>query len=331
MYDVDHVHYTHQLGDVLKARGCTTVHDLFGVNSDSGAATKTQASALLAPAALAAIGAAVESQTLHPILAECRVQKTPLEIEHVRRACLLSSMAHVYVMRHARPGMAERQLEALFQGYTRFHGGCRHMSYTCICGSGPNGAILHYGHAGAPNADSLHAGAMMVMDMGAEFHGYATDITCSYPNNGEFTADQRAIYNAVLAATRAVESALKPGAWWPDLHQLAERTLLRELAASTGLVRPASDAADAPSAAVPAVALTDADIEAMMAVHLGAVFMPHGLGHFLGLNVHDVGGFLEGAQRQKGPGIEYLRTARYLKEGMLLTVEPGCYFNDPVC
>ena len=68
-----------------------------------------------------------------------------------------------------------------------------------------------------------------------------------------------------------------------------------------------------------------------MAVHLGAVFMPHGLGHFLGLNVHDVGGFLEGAQRQKGPGIEYLRTARYLKEGMLLTVEPGCYFNDPVC
>jgi Xaa-Pro dipeptidase len=225
------------------------------------------------------------------LLAECRVAKTDLELQHLCRACLLSSMAHVYVMRHARPGLAERQLEALFQGYARFHGGCRHMSYTCICGSGPNGAILHYGHAGAPNDQVSLPGAMMVLDMGGEYAGYATDITCSYPNTGRFSADQRAIYQAVLAATLAVEGAMRPGVWWPDMHQLAERTLLTHLAA-LGLVRGA--------------------VDDMMAVHLGAVFMPHGLGHFLGLNVHDVGGFLDGAQRQKGPGIEYLRTARYV-------------------
>jgi Xaa-Pro dipeptidase len=158
---------------------------------------------------------------------------------------------------------------------------------------------------------------MMVLDMGAEYAGYATDITCSYPNLATFSADQRAVYEAVLDATRAVEAGMKPGVWWPDMHQLAERIILRHLGV-IGLVRGTEST------------LTDADLDAMMAVHLGAVFMPHGLGHFLGLNVHDVGGFLDGAQRQKGPGIEYLRTARYLKEGMMLTVEPGCYFNDPL-
>jgi hypothetical protein len=96
------------------------------------------------------------------------------------------------------------------------------MSYTCICGSGPNGAILHYGHAGAPNDQVFAAG--MVLDMGGKYAGYATDITCSYPNTGRFIADQHAIYQAV--ATLAVDGAMRPGVWWPDMHQLAERTFL---------------------------------------------------------------------------------------------------------
>lgn len=88
-------------------------------------------------------------QLLHPVLTELRVHKTPLEIAHLRRACVMSAKAHVYVMRHIKPGMSELQCEMLYKAWAGYFGAARHMAYTCICGTGPNGAILHYGHAGA--------------------------------------------------------------------------------------------------------------------------------------------------------------------------------------
>ena len=306
-FKVDEVRYTHELSNFLKEYA--VVYTLDGLNTDSKVKTVTNAAILAKEQLDACPSLKVDQKSLYPIIAEARVLKTPLEIEHMRRACLLSSMAHVYVMRHCRPGLVERQLEGLFQAFSRIGGGCRHMSYTCICGTGSNGAILHYGHAGAPNDRILQDGDMMVLDMGAEFSGYATDITLSYPANGIFTDRQIIIYNAVLDAQKSVESLMKPGVWWPDMHRLAERIILTHLRAY-GLLK--------------------GDIEDMLAHHVGAVFMPHGLGHLLGLNTHDVGGFLDGAERLSGPGIEYLRTTRYLKAGMVLTVEPGCYFNDPL-
>uniref|UniRef100_A0AC11E9Y0 Peptidase D n=1 Tax=Ovis aries TaxID=9940 RepID=A0AC11E9Y0_SHEEP len=198
-------------------------------------------------------------------------------------------------------------MESLFEHYCYSRGGMRHSSYTCICGSGENSAVLHYGHAGAPNDKTIQDGDMCVFDMGGEYYCFASDITCSFPANGKFTPDQKAIYEAVLRSCRAVMSAMKPGVWWPDMHRLADRIHLEELAR---------------------IGLLTGSVDAMVQVHLGAVFMPHGLGHFLGLDVHDVGGYPEGVDRIDEPGLRRLRTARHLEPRMVLTVEPGIYFID---
>uniref|UniRef100_A0A670K7V8 Xaa-Pro dipeptidase n=1 Tax=Podarcis muralis TaxID=64176 RepID=A0A670K7V8_PODMU len=197
--------------------------------------------------------------------------------------------------------------ECLFQHYCYKRGGMRHTSYTCICGSGHNSSVLHYGHAGAPNEKTIEDGDLCLFDMGGEYYCYGSDITCTFPANGKFTPDQRAIYEAVLKSNRAVLSAVKPGVSWPDMHRLADRIHLEELT-KIGILR--------------------GNVDDMVKVHLGALFMPHGLGHLLGIDVHDVGGYPEGVERIDLPGLRSLRTARLLVQGMVLTVEPGIYFID---
>ena len=107
--------------------------------------------------------------------------------------------------------------------------GCRHVSYTCICGSGRSGAVLHYGHAGAPNDQLVKSDHMVLFDMGAEYFCFCSDITCSYPVTGKFTEKQKIIYNAVWRATKAVLAAAKPGVSWLDMHKLANREMLTSL------------------------------------------------------------------------------------------------------
>jgi Xaa-Pro dipeptidase len=126
------------------------------------------------------------TKTLFEAIAEARVFKTQAEIELMRYTNWVSSMAHVEVMRYVEIGMMEYQLESLFQHYTYTHGGCRLMSYTCICACGPNPAILHYGHSGRPNDRLLKDGDMALLDMGAEYHCYASDITCRYVRRPEY-------------------------------------------------------------------------------------------------------------------------------------------------
>lgn len=165
---------------------------------------------------------------------------------------------------------------------------------------------LHYGHAAAPNDKMINNGEMCLFDMGANYSGYAADITCSFPANGKFTPDQKTIYNVVLAAVRAVLKEARDGVCWLAMHKLANRTML--------------------------AALIEADIlkgsvDDMMSAGLNYIFQPHGLGHLLGLDVHDVGGYLpEQPPRPTDPGCQALRFARTLKAGMYVTVEPGCYF-----
>lgn len=147
--------------------------------------------------------------------------------------------------------------------------------------------------------------------MGANYFGYAADITCTFPVSGKFTPDQKLIYEAVLKANLAVAAAAKPGVRWPDMHVLAVKTMLTALKEG-GLLR--------------------GDVDEMIEAGLGATFQPHGLGHLIGLDVHDVGGYLKGnPDRPEAPkGAEKLRTARVLEERMVLTIEPGCYFIDTV-
>uniref|UniRef100_A0A8C7WGG2 Xaa-Pro dipeptidase n=1 Tax=Oncorhynchus mykiss TaxID=8022 RepID=A0A8C7WGG2_ONCMY len=247
----------------------------------------------------------VNNTLLHPVIVECRLTKTDMELEVLRYTNRISSEAHKEIMKHVRPGQKEYEMESLFQHYCYSHGGMRHTSYTCICGTGNNGSVLHYGHAGAPNDKTIDDGDMCLFDMGGEYYCYSSDITCSFPANGKFSPDQKAIYEAVLKSSRAVMAAIKPEVKWTEMHRLADRVHLEELV-KIGILR--------------------GSVEDMLKVHMGSVFMPHGLGHLLGIDVHDVGGYPEGIERVNEPGLKSLRMGRLVQERMVLTVEPGIYF-----
>lgn len=259
----------------------------------------------------AALSAFENHSILFPILADCRVIKSEAECLLVQHATEVSSFAHVYVMRNIQSGMMEYQAESLFRHYCYFNYGCRLVGYTPICGCGPNAAVLHYGHAGEPNDRQSASGDMCLFDMGAEYFGYGSDVTCSFPIDGTFTKRQRAVYSAVLKAQVAVYDMIEPGVCWVKCHKAAEREILRGLI-DLDVVDPFGKTLDD-----------------LVEMRLGAVFMPHGLGHLIGIDTHDVGGYLpQYPARSTEPGLKSLRTARCLEEGMLLTVEPGCYFID---
>ncbi|GMT28450.1 hypothetical protein PFISCL1PPCAC_19747, partial [Pristionchus fissidentatus] len=302
-YAVDEVHFNdaNTMHDTLSSIGSSNLLLLKADNTDSGNT--------LLPANFAGMEKfSRDDSTLYPIFAECRVLKTDEELEVLRYASKIASEAHKAAMKHIKPGQYEYQLESIFRHTSYYTGGCRHLAYTCIAASGCNGSILHYGHANAPNARQIMDGDMCLFDMGPEYNCYASDITTSFPANGKFTHNQKMVYNAVLRANKAVFEAAKPGVRWNDMHTLAEKVILEDLKAGGLLV---------------------GNVDEMVKDRLGAVFMPHGLGHLLGLDVHDVGGYLGDAlPRSKLPGLKSLRTTRTLQERMVITIEPGCYFID---
>ncbi|KRX77685.1 Xaa-Pro dipeptidase, partial [Trichinella sp. T6] len=244
---------------------------------------------------------------LYPIITECRVFKTDRELEFIRYACKVTCQAHIQTMCCCEVDMSELQLESLFRFFASFYGKCRHIAYTCIAASGPNAAILHYGHAGKPNDRIMKKGDLCVMDMGAEFSSYASDVTSTFPISGQFLPKQCKIYEAVLDANRAIISKAKPEESWIVLHMTAQKIILKHLI-QAGLLQ--------------------GDLESMIDVSVGSVFMPHGVGHFLGLDVHDVGGYLKGVRSFEDKKYSILRTTRVLKPRMVITVEPGCYFIE---
>lgn len=303
-YMVDMVFYVDEIVRVLHDHSGELekpfLYLLFGLNTDSDKFSK--------PAEIEEMEKFdTDLNTLHPILIDCRIIKTEKELALIQYANDVSSEAHIEVMRKVSAGMREYQLESIFLHHIYMYGGCRHCSYTCICATGGNSAVLHYGHAAAPNDRVLNDGDMALLDMGAEYHFYGSDITCSFPVNGKFTKDQAIIYNAVLKAHDSVITSMQPGVSWIEMHKLAEKTILESLKAEGILL---------------------GDVDDMMSRRLGAVFMPHGLGHFLGIDTHDPGGYAKGTERLKEPGLKSLRTIRELQEGMVITVEPGCYFID---
>ncbi|GAB5031301.1 peptidase d [Nannochloropsis oceanica] len=287
-----------------------------GLNTDSGNMAKPAFVEGVTPSPPTAKeggkkGGSVECdyEMLYPELVECRVFKSEAELQVMQYVNDISSDAHLAVMGQVKVGMTEYQLESLFLHHGYFFGGCRHVAYTSICGCGPNAATLHYGHAGAPNDRLIREGDMLLLDMGAEYKCYTSDITCSFPATGRFSADQRMIFECVQAMQFAVLDALKPGVAWVDMHALAYRVGLEKLVEG-GLLK--------------------GGVEEMMKENLMSFFMPHGLGHFMGLDVHDVGGFPPslGLKRDERKGFKNLRTGRRMEVGMVITVEPGVYFID---
>jgi len=150
---------------------------------------------------------------------------------------------------------------------------------------------------------------MLMFDMGGEYHCYTADISRSWPSSGKFTEGQMQIYQTVYDAQQAVMDAMKPGVSWPAMHRLADRVICERLK-EYGFLK--------------------GEVSELMENFIASLFFPHGLGHLLGLDVHDVGGYINGEKRVQEPGLKSLRFNRTLEEGMIITVEPGVYFQEAI-
>lgn len=310
-YAVDEVLYVEELSNWLESSLSADLNSkiylMKGVNSDSGLEAKP---ASFTNDNVFITDGKVNYDVLYNILSLCRVTKSKEEVEVMRYCAFVASNAHVEVMRNVKISEFEYELEAKFLYEIYKNGGCRKSAYTSICGCGPNSAVLHYGHAAAPNDRALSNNDMALLDMGAEYHGYVSDITCSYPVSGKFTNDQKVVFEGVLNAQIEVLNHMKPGSLWIDCHLIAEKEILKALE-TLGIVKGGKS------------------IDEYVECALGAVFFPHGLGHLIGCDTHDVGGYLPDCPpRHIRPGLSKLRTARVLEVGMVMTNEPGCYFID---
>ncbi|MEX0894587.1 MAG: aminopeptidase P family protein [Balneolaceae bacterium] len=242
----------------------------------------------------------VETESLSDAITYCRCIKSEWELDQLREASRINNIAHNEVIKALKPGKYEYEMKAIFE-FHQVQRGLLQDAYNGIHASGPNSAILHY----VENTRQMQDGDLYLIDAGYEYNGYSSDITRTYPVNGTFSGDQAAIYQTVLNAQLATIEAAKPGIEMEDLHMLSARTLLEGLK-DFGLVR--------------------GKMDEMMENDIFALFFPHGLGHFLGLDTHDVGGYPKGVDRIDRPGLRYLRTRRELLPGMVITLEPGLYF-----
>lgn len=298
-YGVDEVVYIDQIASWFNNASPECVFIQHGSNSDSGSKVRSADFPGLRNTF------PVDESVLHDLIYECRVHKNSEELRLLRHVNRISADAHIEMMRQVCPNLMEYQLESIFAYSCYYNGGCRLMSYTPIVGSGPNSAILHYGHAGAPNNRRIEDGDMVLCDMGAELYCYASDITNCFPASGSFTADQKLVFQTVAAMQSAVLDSMGPGVDWAKMQELSYRVMCEQLIAA-GLLK--------------------GSVDAMMDANVGGVLMPHGLGHLLGIDTHDVGGYPPGTSRDTRDGYRSLRTRRQLEPGMVITVEPGIYF-----
>jgi len=239
------------------------------------------------------------STDLHAILNEMRLIKDTGEIALMQRAASISAVAHQRAMRIARPGMFEYELEAgLLHEFRRQ--GAQAPAYNSIVAAGANSCVLHYN---ANNA-RINDGDLVLIDAGCEFDSYASDVTRTFPVNGKFSAPQQALYELVLAAQTAALTHATIGARYQDGHNAAVRVLAQGML-DTGLL----DKNKVGS-------LEDAISNAAY-----RQFYMHGTGHWIGMDVHDVGYYRDASASSTTEEKPY----RQLQAGMAITIEPGIY------
>ena len=230
-----------------------------------------------------------EIHDVRALLNEMRLFKDEHELAIMRRAAEISTQAHRRAMRFSRPEQFEYQVEAeLLHEFCRH--GARHPAYPSIVAGGANACVLHY----VGNNARLKSGDLLLIDAGCEIDGYAADITRTFPVNGRFSAAQKDVYEIVLAAQAAAIAAARPGNTWDAPHDAALRVLAQ------GFID---------------LKLCQGSVDAVLESESYKRFYMHRTGHWLGMDVHDVGDYKAGDNW------------RALQPGMVFTVEPGCYIR----
>ena len=224
------------------------------------------------------------------LINELRLRKSQAEIDLMRHSAKIAAQAHIQAMANTKPGVGEWQLEGIIEGLFKY---CNTsgIAYPCIIGSGENATILHY----TVNDDTCDDGEILLIDAGCEYKGYASDITRSWPVNGKFTDAQAEIYQIVLDAQLAAIDKCRVGNPYDAPHNEARKVLAEGLI-RIGVITQTLDEALAPEG------------------ELSNWYM-HNTGHWLGMDVHDVGIYRPDD------------SARVFEEGMVITVEPGLYFG----
>jgi Xaa-Pro aminopeptidase len=224
---------------------------------------------------------------LDHLLHELRLIKSSEELRVMQRAASISAAAHARIMQSCKPGMPEYALEAeLLHEFMR--NGARSPAYTSIVGGGANGCVLHY----IENSALLRDGDLVLVDAGCEYEHYASDITRTFPVNGRFSREQRALYEVVLEAQLAAIRTVKPGHHWNQPHDATVKVV---------------------TAGLRDLGLLDGEVHELIETEAYRPFYMHRAGHWLGMDVHDVGDYKLGDEW------------RVLEPGMVLTVEPGIY------
>lgn len=220
---------------------------------------------------------------------EMRLIKSKFEIETLRKVAKISAEAHLKMMEACCEGQFEYQLEAIFDHEVK-QKGCRSLAYQTIVGGGDNACVLHY----IDNKDPLKEGELVLIDAGGELGSYAADISRTFPVSGKFSDTQARIYQLVLDAQLAVIKEIKPGIPWNRLQEIAVEHL------TSGLIE---------------LGILRGNLHKALEKKSYLAYYMHNIGHWLGLDVHDVGSYQINGQ------------SRILEEGMVLTVEPGLYLS----
>lgn len=228
-----------------------------------------------------------ELVSLEHILHEMRLFKSPEELKLLRRAADISAKGHVKAMQKCKAGLYEYQIEAELI-YHFIQGGLRAVAYPSIVAGGKNACVLHY----TENSDKLKNGDLLLIDAGAECDHYAADITRTFPVSGRFSGPQKLLYQLVLDAQTAALAQIKPGLPWHLAHDASVETITK------GLV---------------GLGLLKGKVGKLIKDEKYKQFYMHRIGHWLGMDVHDVGDY------------KVDKEWRLLEPGMVLTVEPGLY------
>ncbi|KAF2864510.1 hypothetical protein K470DRAFT_224632 [Piedraia hortae CBS 480.64] len=288
-YDVDIVFTTDQVKEKLHHLAHSTSHRILIIPE------RTSLSLLPSQPPL-------DNTTLRHAIETCRIVKDAHEVSLLRYSNAVASWAHEQVQRASSLALNERELNALFTMHCHANS-CKEQAYACISASGSNAATLHYVRNDSPLTGRLN----LLLDAGCEYKTYCSDITRTFPltKTGKFTPESREIYSLVLKMQEAAARLIKGGVMWEECH-MAAHTAAAEGLRSLGILNPS--------------------VEAIMKSKVTTRFFPHGLGHYVGMDTHDVGGNVP--EKETDEFFKYLRIRGRVPAGAVVTNEPGVYFRE---